>query len=172
MENRVKVMITKENGHPVSLWYKSLLHNKTKSQEACNVQYEYSTLFPLLSNSNYRPICLSTSSRILDQGCSRQAISPHLSSVWSESRPCSQLGTAMCPGSEFGFDPSLSALPFSKDLLPGLRTDCCRRSGSVPSLFPSDQTIGRVYPWLVPIHDGQGGSRTSWLGLENRQKHR
>src|SRR4030042_644638 len=58
MENRVKVMITKENGHPVSLWDKSLLPNKTKSQEACNVQYEYSTLFPLLSNSNCRQIVI------------------------------------------------------------------------------------------------------------------
>ncbi len=63
-------MITKENGHPVSLGDISLLPNKTKPLEACDVPTQYNALFPLLSNSSYRSICLSPSSRILAEGCS------------------------------------------------------------------------------------------------------
>ena len=165
-------MITKENGHPVSHGDISLLPNKTKSQEACDVQFEYSTLLPLLSNSNYRSICLSKSSGILAQDSSRQTVSADLPPMWSPGYSYSQPESAQRSRSELGFDAGLSAMPFSKDILSGLPTNSHRRSGVAPSLFPSHQTVGFIYPLPVPSHDGQGGSRASGLGLENRQKHR
>ena len=101
----------------------------------------------VVPDKRFQPICYL---------CGQKALCVH---SWGQRR---------CPASEFGFDPSLSALPFSKNLLPGLRTDCYRRFGDSPSLFSSHQTTGLIYSRSVPSHDRQGGRRTSGPGLENR----
>jgi len=146
-------MITKENGHPVSQGDISLLPNKTKSQEACDVQFKYNTLLPLLSNSNRQSICLSKGSRIMAQSGAGQTVSAHLPFMWSQSYPYSQPEPAQRSRSELGFDAGLSAMPFSKNFLSGLSTDRYRRFGTSSSLFSSHQTLGRIYPWLVQSHD-------------------
>src|SRR5512139_1444556 len=94
------------NGHPVSQGDYNLVSPQEKDpKEACDVQPEYSTLFPLPSNPNYQPN--------LGPGIGpyrshpRQTVSSHLPSLRSTVRSYPQLDRTTAAGSQSGFDPGL-----------------------------------------------------------------
>jgi hypothetical protein len=73
---------SKQSGHPVTpkgIWFSC--ETKPLPKEACDVRCHYSTLFPLSSNKNYRPIGYRRGNRASYPGAARQTFSTHLSWV-------------------------------------------------------------------------------------------
>lgn len=68
----------KQNGHPVSSKDISLIAKKHYPKEACDVRTQYSTLFPLSSNKNYRSNSYTRCSRSPHSCGTRQ------NKVWAE----------------------------------------------------------------------------------------
>jgi hypothetical protein len=163
----------KQNGHPVTpkcIWFNREV--KTYTKEACDVRTDYSTLFPLSSNQNYRSTGFAQCQRRAHPSSTRQALLSDLPMLRPKSHWDPQLDTAHDSRFEFGHSKSLDHLSVSQAVLYPVSSDPHRRSEAVSSVSTGHPPPGALYSPLVPVYDRHRGGSTPAAGLENGQKHR
>src|SRR4030043_2099115 len=173
MEKRDMFRKSNRNGHPVSQRdYNLVLRQEKIPQEACDVQSQYSTLFPLSSHPSNPPIRFSPIVPSLDGRRSRQTFSPHLPSLRPANRPHPQLDPTSRKRSQPGLDPSLAPIPVSPDFLSSLPANRHRRPGIVSPLPAGNPALRPIRPRTLQSHDRQRRCHPCRPKLENRQGYR
>ena len=112
------VSTLKQNGHPVTpkgIWFND--QEKLYPKEACDVHYQYSTIFPLSSNQNCKSIGYTRSHSSSHPPAARQAVPTHMPWMRQKGFRCSQLDPTQDSGSEPGYRQVVDHLPIPKSVL-------------------------------------------------------
>jgi hypothetical protein len=163
----------KQNGHPVTPNCIGFNHEvKTYKKEACDVRTHYSTLFPVSSNQSCQSGRFSGRFRGTNPDSTRQALSTHLSLLWTQGLRGTQLDRAQGAGYEPCRHGGLDQLSLSQGVLCPLSSCQRRRFRAVSPLFAGDQPIGPFHLPVVPADDRRRCGPAPEPGLEDGQRHR
>jgi len=140
-------------------------------KEHADVNFQYNTIFPLLSSTYFSPKRISSSGSGSGRYSTGQEVSPHLLSL-QFSRQNSAKTSSFDSRSELRLCSSASTLCIQKDFLSSVRSNSRGGHGILRTLPEGHSSISQSHPRIVQGYDSFGRCPTLRSELEDRQEYR